>query len=731
MTTANQTGGNPSNGLSRRNFIKGAAASIAVSMFLPIVAGQKASAKPAPATEELTANAFIRIASDNTVTVLIKHIEFGQGTYTGLATLAAEELDADWAQVRAEHAPADVKLYANSLFGIQGTGGSTAIASSYMTMRKAGATARVWLVNAAAKKWQVPSDSLTVSQGVVSHKASGKSASFGELVAVAATLPAPTTEPKLKSPEQFNLIGRDIPKLDTEDKSSGQAIYTMDVQKDDMVVAVVAHPPAFGATVKSFDAAQSKKVPGVIDVKAVGSGVAIYANSTFNAIKGKRVLQVEWDFSKAETRDSKQLFKDFGNALKKPGLSVVDQGDKTALNVAKSSAIEVEFNFPYLAHAPMETLDAVMQFKDGKVTAWFGSQLVTVDQGAIAQVFGVGPQNVDIRTQLAGGSFGRRAQQDSGLAVEAAQVTKAFGKPVPVKLVWTREDDIQGGRYRPMSVHKLKGAVDQKGNVVGWHHHVAIQSLLANSPFAGMIQNGVDVTSIEGAQEPPYGFPVLSLELTTMEVGVPVLWWRSVGHTHTAYAIETAIDALLEKVEKDPVEGRLALMQNHPRERNVLKLVATMADKAGKTPSGRARGVAVVKSFSTYVAQIAEVSKGQDGKPKVHRVWCAVDCGLAVNTNVVKAQLEGGIGYGLDAALHGEVTLGDKGKVNQSNFHDYKVLRINEAPAIEVEIVKSAEPPTGVGEPGVPPIAPAVANAWRRLTGQYITTLPFDKGVQV
>ena len=723
MTTDIQTP-NPS----RRNFLKGAAASIAVSMFLPIVAGQKASAA---AIEEATANAFIRIASDNTVTILIKHIEFGQGTYTGLATLAAEELDADWSQIRAEHAPADAKLYVNSLFGIQGTGGSTAIASSFMTMRQAGATARQWLMDAAAKAWKVSSSSLSVSKGVVSHKASGKSATFGELVAVAATLPAPGGEAKLKSPDQFKLIGGELPKLDTGDKSSGKANYTMDLHKDDMVVAVVAHPPAFGATVKSFDATQAKKVPGVVDVKALSSGVAVYANATFNAIKGKRALQVEWDFSNAETRSSEQLFSKYSTALTKPGLSVVNNGDVAALKVAKQSTLDIELKFPYLAHAPMEPLDAVMQFKNGKVTAWFGSQIPTMDQGAIAQVFGIKPEQVDIQTQLAGGSFGRRAQQDAGLAVEAAMATKAFGKDVPVKLVWTREDDIQGGRYRPMAVHRLTGAVDQKGNVLGWQHKVATQSIVANSPFQGMIQKGVDPTSIEGAQNPPYALPNLNLELMNMEVGVPVLWWRSVGHTHTAYAVETAIDALLQKVEKDPVEGRLAIMQNHPREANVLKVVADMAKRAGKTPAGRERGVAVVKSFGSYVAEIAEVSKGSDGKPKVHRVWCAVDCGLAINPNVIKAQMEGGIGYGLDAALHGEVTLGDKGQVNQSNFHNYMVLRMNEAPTIEVEIVKSAEPPTGVGEPGTPPIAPAVANAWRRLTGQYITTLPFDKGVQV
>ncbi|MGV6807316.1 MAG: molybdopterin cofactor-binding domain-containing protein [bacterium] len=712
--------------ISRRNFIKGSAA-LVVAMHLPTLSSKQAFAET---SESMAANAFIRIAPDSSVTVLIKHIEFGQGTYTGMATLAAEEMDADWSQIRAEHAPADATLYANSFWGIQGTGGSTAMANSFLTMRNAGATARQLLINAAAKKWDVNAAEINVSKGTVSHAASGKTASFGELVQVAATLPAPTGEPTLKSPDQFTLIGTDLPKLDTPTKSTGTAVYTMDIHLDDMVTAVVARPPAFGATVKSFDATAAKQSGGVIDVKSIGDGVAVYADSTYNAIKGRRALNVEWDFTNAETRSSEQLFKLYQETMQKPGKQAGKKGDTSTLPRNTDNALSVEMNFPFLAHAPMEPLDAVLLHDSGQVTAWFGSQIQTADQAVIADVFGVAPANVAIHTQLAGGSFGRRTDQNSSLAREAATVTKAYGQSVPVKLVWTREDDIQGGRYRPMSTHKMYGELDEQGNIIGWEHTLALQSIAANSPFSAFIVDGIDGTSVEGAHNQPYAIPNQDIQLHDMENGVPILWWRSVGHTHTGYTTETFIDALLEKAGKDPVAGRLELLKDHPRESNVLKMAGDMAERAGKTPPGRERGVAVVKSFGSYVAYVAEVSKGSNGMPKVHRVWAAVDCGLVVNPNVVTAQIEGGLGFGLDAILHGEITLGENGRVNQSNFHNYSVMRINEMPEVEVQLVKSAEAPTGVGEIGVPPIGPAVSNAWRRLTGQYVTTLPFAKGIR-
>lgn len=717
--------------ISRRDFLKSSAIALVIGMHLP--AGGAAKALAGNGGEPLTANAFIRIAADNTVTVLIKHGEFGQGTFTGLATLAAEEMDADWSQIRAEHAPANAELYANTFWGqMQGTGGSTSLANSYLVMRQAGAKARQLLVNAAAHQWNAPSESVTVSRGIVHHAGSGRSANFGELVEIASNLPVPTAEPTLKSAEQFTLIGTDLPKLDTAGKSSGQALYTQDLFMDGMVVAVVARPPAFGASVKSYNDSEARKVRGVVDVKQVPSGIAVYADSTYNAIKGRKALQVEWDYQNAETRDSATLFEEYRKELTTGyGLQAAAIGDADRL-VDHANKIEAEFRFPYLAHAPMEPLDAVMLHKDGKVTAWYGCQIQTADQLAIASVFGIGPEHVDIRTQFAGGSFGRRSDQYSSLAVEAALLTQAFGEGVPVKLVWTREDDIQGGRYRPMSVHRMTGAIDDNGKLLGWKHSIATQSIFGGTPYAGAVYpSGIDPSSVEGAAGQPYALPNLDVRQHTMTVGVPVLWWRSVGHTHNSYAVETFVDALLEKSGQDPVKGRLALLQQLPREANVIRAVVALAEKSGKAPQGRARGLAMVKSFGSYVAQIAEVSRASNGMPRVHRVWCAVDCGIAVNANVIKAQMEGGIGFGLDAILHGEITLGEKGHVNQSNFHDYNVMRINEMPEVEVEVVKSTENPSGVGEVAVPPIGPAVANAWRRLTGQYVTTLPFSKGVKI
>lgn len=713
--------------LTRRGFLKGTAASLVIGMHLPMLVSNKSMASTSSA--DLTANAFVRISQDNSVTVLIKHIEFGQGAYTGLATLVAEELDADWSQMRAEHAPANVALYKNLAFGVQGTGGSTGLANSFQTMRVAGANAKTMLVKAAAKMWGVDAHEITVKKGIVSHQASGKSAQFGELVDVASTLSLPTGAPTLKSADQFTLIGTDVAKIDTPDKTTGSALYTLDRYEDNMVTAVIAHPPLFGAKLRSVDDSAAKKVPGVVAVKKLSNGVAVYARNTFDAIKGRRALKIQWDNSNAETRSSQQLDSLFSQAVQKPGKPVTSKGDAISQLAKSTNTLDVEISFPYLAHAPMEPLDAVMMSANGKVTAWFGCQMPTLDQGAIAAVFGIEPADVDIQTQLAGGSFGRRVTPGGDFAIEAAQATKAMGDGVPVKTVWTREDDIQGGFYRPMAKHKISAALDDKGKITAWQHRIAVQSIMKGTLFEGMMQNGIDPTSVEGVSDLQYDVPNLDVTLHDMEVGVPVLWWRSVGHTHTAYAVETFIDMLLERSEQDPVTGRLALLKNHPRESHVLQVAAKMAEKAGPVPEGRARGVAVVKSFGSYVAQVAEVSRGDNDMPRVHQVWCAVDCGLAVNTNIVRAQIEGGLGYGLDALLHGELSLGEGGAVAQSNFHDYKTLRFNEMPNVEVEIIKSDAPPSGVGEPGTPPIGPAVSNAWRRLTGQYVHTLPFRKGV--
>ncbi|GAB4557332.1 MAG: xanthine dehydrogenase family protein molybdopterin-binding subunit [Haliangiales bacterium] len=718
--------------LSRRSALKwmgAAGAGLVIGVHLPPTGRRALAQQAADAAAPFAPNVFVSVGTDSLVTVQIKHIEFGQGPMTGLATLVADELDADWSQMRAALAPANI-AYKNLLFGAQLTGGSSSIANSFIQMRTAGATARAMLVSAAAKSWRVPAREITVSKGVIGHQASGKQASFGELAALAAK-ETPPAKPTLKTPEQWTLIGTKVPRLDSLAKSSGEAMFSLDQYPDDVVTAVVAHAPAFGAKVKSLDDTKARAIAGVLDVKQIDKGVAVIADSTFAALRGRDALQIEWDKSEAETRSTEAMFADYQKVLTSPGVTAAERGALDAAFTAEHKTLEAEIWFPFLAHAPMEPLDAVIKLGDDKAEVWMGCQSATSDHMTIAGTLGLKPEQVTLNTLYAGGSFGRRAEPDSGFAAEAAQVAKAFGQKRPVKVMWTRVDDIRGGRYRPMSVHKLRGAVDGDGNIVGWEHVMASSSFAVGTPMEGfMVQNGLDVTMVEGARGLPYTIPNLRVGAHIVPNGVPTLWWRSVGHTHNGYATETFIDELLELAGKDPVEGRLALLSGNDRHLGVLRRVAELADWSGaKAGDGRARGVAVHESFRSFVAQIVEVSKGPDGLPKVHKVWCAVDCGVAVNPDIIRAQVEGGIGYGLGAALYSEINIEDGGDVREANFNTYRSLRIHEMPEVEVDIVKSSEAPTGIGEPGLPPIAPAVANAWRVLTGETLRRLPFTRSV--
>jgi isoquinoline 1-oxidoreductase beta subunit len=665
----------------------------------------------------VTLNTFVRIGTDDMVTILSKHIEFGQGPFTGLATLVAEELDADWGQMRAVHSPADDKVYANLAFGLQGTGGSSSIANSYEQFRKAGATARAMLVAAAANEWNVPASEITVEKGRVKHAGSGKESGFGALATQAAGIKPPSNV-NLKDPANFTLIGQELPKLDTVSKTNGQAIYTLDIVPDNLLVAVVAHPDHFGAAVKSFDDSEARKVKGVVDVKQLPQGVAVYADNTFAALKGRSVLKVEWDLSKAETRSSNQLSADYAKALSEKGIVASEKGDvEKAFGDANLKILEAQIIFPFLAHAPMEPLDAVfIKAADGSLDVYNGAQFPGMDKAAAAKIVGLDPSKVRLNTQITGGSFGRKAQFGSPYMQEAAAVFAATDQSRPVKHMWTREDDIRGGYYRPMYLHKMRGAIDADGRIVAWDQAIVGQSILAKADL--------DSTSVEGASDLPYDVPNLRVVSHNVNLSIPPLWWRSVGHTHTGFAVETFLDELFQMAGKDPVLGRLQQLKEDPRYAGVLNKAAELADWGGKVPEGRERGVAVVKSFNTYVGQVVEVSAGTDGVPRVHKVWCAVDCGVAINPNVIKAQMEGGIGYGLGAVLFDAVTLGEGGAIMQSNFHDYRSIRINEMPDVEVAVIKSDAPPTGVGEPGVPPVGPATANAWRRLTGAPVRSLP-------
>ena len=711
---------------SRRQFLKAsAAAGAGLVIGFAFAGGNKMAAAAAAEGDGFVPNAFVRIAPDSTVTVLIKHIEFGQGTFTGLATLAAEELDADWSQVRAEHAPADGSLYNNLHWGpVQGTGGSSSIANSYDQMRRAGATARALLVMAAADLWGVPAGEITVEKGVIAHTGSGKQAAFGDLAARAAALEAPV-EVTLKDPKDFTLIGTTVPRLDSRAKSRGEALYTLDKTLPGMLTAVIARPPVFGATLKSFDDSAAKAVKGVTDVVEIPQGVAVLGRGFWAAKSGRDALEVTWDESTGETRGSDQIMAEYKQLAEQPGDIAWQDGDAEAAMAGAAKVLEADYEFPYLAHAPMEPLDCVVQLSGDGCDVWAGSQIQTVDQGAAAAILGVEPQQVRIHTMFAGGSFGRRATPQADMVSEAVSVAKAIGGRAPVRVVWTREDDIQGGRYRPMYFHRLRAGLDAEGRLVAWQHRIVGQSIVRGTPFAGaLIKNGVDQTSVEGANTLPYHVPNITVDLHTTDVKVPVLWWRAVGSTHTAYSTEVFIDELAEAAGKDPVDFRLELLGEHPRHAAVLKLAAEKAGWDSEPPAGRTRGIAVHESFNTYVAEVAEVTVGDDGSIKVEKVVCAVDCGVAVTPDQVKAQMEGGIGYGLGAVLHDAVTLKD-GRVEQSNFHDYVPLRINEMPEVEVHVVPSAAAPTGVGEPGVPPIGPAVANAVYKATGQRIRALPF------
>lgn len=746
--------------LSRRRFVQGAGG-LAVGVCIggpaflsacgeksppPPTGSELAAAKEAAKAFE--ANAFVRITADNRVTILAKHLEMGQGTYTGLATLAAEELDADWAQVHVEGAPADAKKYGSpATGGTQGTGGSNAIKISHEQMRKAGAAARAMLVQAAAQEWKVPASEITVDQGVVSHAASGKKATFGELAEAAATQPVPETL-VLKDPKDFKLIGNaKLPRKDSAAKTDGSAVFTQDLKLPDMLVAVVAYPPLFGGTIKSVDPAKAKAVAGVVDVvrfdggKHHRPGVAVLAKNTWVAKQGRDALVVEWDDSAAVKVSSADIMAKYKQLAAKPGASAQHEGDAAAVlaKTPRNKVIDAEYEFPYLAHAAMEPMNCAVQLSEGRCEIWNGEQFQTVDQNNVGALLGLKPEQIHINQLYAGGSFGRRASSHSDYVLEAVSIAKAAqaqGHKGPIKLVWMREDDQRAGYFRPMWYHRVRATTSDDGGILAWDQRVVGESIITGTPFEGfMVKDGVDHTSVEGCFA-HYKSPNVHVDLHSPDNGVPVLWWRSVGHTHTAYVKETMIDALAEQAKTDPFEFRRKQMADFPRHKAVLELAA---DKAGWSKplapaadptAKRGRGIAVQESFDTIVAEVVEVTIGADGALKVDRVVCAVDCGLAINPDVVKAQMEGGIGFGLAAALHSAVTL-NAGAVQETNFHAYQPLRINEMPlAVEVHIVPSAQPPTGVGEPGVPPLAPALANAIHAATGKRIRKLPIGRQLQ-
>ncbi|UUX51019.1 xanthine dehydrogenase family protein molybdopterin-binding subunit [Nisaea acidiphila] len=714
--------------VSRRGFLLGAAATSAgVAIGFRPLAGLAAT-EPAKTGGDLAA--YIAISEDDTVTIYSSQFDMGQGSYHGIATLVLEELGADWRQVRVEGASGNLAHYGNMAWGggFQGSGGSTSMTSSWDRYRKAGAAGRMMLAEAAAREWGVPASEIAVEKGVVAHAGSGKSSGFGAFAKAAAGVSIPD-DIKLKDRSEWTEIGNEGTKrYDRVGKTRGAQDFTIDVKLPGMLTAVMIHPPKFGAKVASFDAADAKAVKGVSDVVAIHRGVAVVAKDMWTALKARDLVTVEWDESEAETRGSAEIMAAYNDlAVKAPMAVARKDGDPEGAMASAAKVIEASYEFPYLAHAAMEPLNAVAAMNaDGVLEIWGGHQMPDYYQQMASKTADIPPENIRMHVMKTGGGFGRRATPDADVITEVTAIGKAIGWKAPVKLQWTRENDMRGGRYRPAYVHRMRAGLDADGKLVAWDNHIVGQSIVANTLFSGLIKDGVDATSVEGSSTLPYAIPNLGVGLTTTESKVPVLWWRSVGSTHTAYATEVFLDEVIAEIGADQVQFRLDLLKDHPRHAGVLKLAAEEAGWGTPLPDGHHWGVAVHESFHSYVAEIAEVSV-EDGEVIVHRVVAAVDVGTPINPDVIRAQVEGGIGFGLGSVLQEELTLTD-GEVDQGNYDGYLPLRIDRMPKVEVHIVPSTEPPTGIGEPGVPPIGPAVANAVFRASGKRVRTLPFEKG---
>jgi len=707
----------------RRDFLKTSAAiggGLCFAAYVPELAArtlENSSANDA----SFAPNAFVRIAPDGSVTIIVNHSEMGQGIYTSLPMLLNEELEAEWSKIRVEAAPVDA-AYNHTVFGLQMTGGSTTTPSEWERFRKMGAMARLMLVDAAAQKWGVPASQCHVEKGTVIHGASGRKASYGSLVAVASQLKPPAEIP-LKDPKQFTLIGKPTRRLDTPSKINGTAQFGLDVNVPGMLFALVARPPVFGGKLGNFDASEALKIKGVRAVEQVPSGVAVIADRFWSAKLARDKLKISWDEGDNAKLSTPQMLADFSKQSASPGTVARKTGDAAAALAAAAKTITAEYDVPYLAHAMMEPLNCVVDLRTDSCEIWTGTQFETIDRANAAQVAGLPPEKVQIHTTLLGGGFGRRANPTSDFVVEAVHVAKIA--KAPVKVVWTREDDLAGGWYRPMWHDRFVAGLDAAGNPTAWTHTIVGQSITQGTAFAAYTINkeGVDSTSVEGAADILYGIPNLQVDLHSVKIGVPVQWWRSVGHSHTGFSVESFFDEVAHAGGKDPYVLRRKLLANQPRMSAVLNLVAEKAGWGKPLPSGRGRGIATHFSFDSYVAQVVEASVEKDGTVRAHRVVCAVDCGRVVNPDIVKAQIEGGIVFGLTAALKTEITL-ENGRVQQKNFHDYQMLRMFESPEIEVHIVPSEVSPTGVGEPSVPPVAPALANAIFAATGKRVRRLP-------
>jgi len=673
---------------------------------------------------------FLRFAPDGTVTVVSKHSEMGQGAQSGLAAIVAEELDADWSRVRVEMAPANLELYRHTVIRrLQITGGSSSISNSWDQLRRVGASARAMFVTAAAREWQAPAGEIQVAEGVVSHPGTGRQATFGSLLS-AASRESPPVDPALKTVEEFKLIGTErVHRLDARAKSTGGQTFTLDVQELGLLTALVAHSPRFGGRVKSFDATDAKAISGVVDVFEIPTGVAVVADNFYAASKGRDALVVDWDDSGSEMRSSEEIHEEHRaiGAGDLPGGWVVfaASGD---VDPEIDNGIEFkryEFDFPYLAHTTMEPMNCVAQVDGTKVRLRYGAQSQTADQQGIAAIVGCPPEEVEIETLHCGGSFGRRSVADADYQKECVHIAKHIGGGQAVKLVWTREDDMKAGYYRPIVHHALAIAVDEHGYPALWRQRLVAAPLMAGTRASP--EPVVEIQTVEGVQDNPYlkATQRVRAEVAYTRSPITVNWLRSVGHTHTAMAMEHSIDRLARAADIDPAAYRQELYRRADAKRHLGVLALAIEKSAWAEPieEGWARGIAVHESYNSVVANVAEVQI-KNGIPIVRRVVVVSDCGIAISPDQIRAQMEGGVNYGLSLALFGEVVI-EKGIVQTTNFHNYRVLRMAETPLVETHVVPSANPPTGTGEPGTPVIAPAVANALLALTGKATERLPF------
>ncbi|OQP49979.1 xanthine dehydrogenase family protein molybdopterin-binding subunit [Niastella populi] len=712
-----------SNTLSRRRFIQAGGTitgGLLISFFIP--AGAKKLGDLPAGNTMFAPNAFLNILTDNNVKIVLSHVEMGQGIWTTLPMLIAEELDCDWNKVTVEHAPPG-QPFVHTVYGIQITGGSSSTWSEFDRYRNAGATARAMLIEAGAKKMNVDTANCRTEKGFVI--AGDKRISYGELTEAAGKLPPPANV-TLKDKKDWQYLGKPTKRLDAKAKVNGQAAFGLDVYFPGMLTAVVAHAPVFGGTVRSFDATAAKTVKGVREVIKIPTGIAVIADHFWAAKKARDVLKIEWNNGPGENFSTAGLFESYKKLAAAKGIPAGNAGNVDTALPATKKQLNATYQFPYLAHAPMEPLNCTVKLDANSCEIWTGTQLPMHDQAVAAKILGFKPDQVKINIQFLGGGFGRRATPTSDFVAEAVEIARASKKFI--KLVWSREDDIRGGYYRPAFLHQVNIGIGENGLPAAWKHTLVGQSIFKGTPFEGWMKDGIDNTAVEGVNDSPYlqSVPNYNIDLHLPTAPVSVLWWRSVGHTHTAFVMETLIDELAHEAGQDPVAYRRALLKSK-RHLDVLNLVAEKSGWNDPLPAGRFRGIAVHESFASFVAQVAEISIEQ-GHLKVHRVVCAIDCGLAINPEGVRAQMESGIIFGLTAVLYGDITL-EKGRVKQRNFHDYKMLRMNETPLMEIHIADSTEKMGGAGEPGVPPLAPAIANAIFAATGKRVRRLPLERSM--